>query len=141
MMAAIFADDIFRYIFMNEKFCILVPNRQQAIIWFNADQIHWCIYGALRGDELCVQWGLVKIGFNFGFLPICHETITRGLEICIDYILSIGPSETKFIKIRSKRIHFLTQKNGFENAVSKMSPFCSGLNFLTSVMLNLDWDS
>ena len=54
---------------MNEKFCILinispkfvprdpidnnpVPNRRQAIIWSNADPIHWCIYAALGGDEL-----------------------------------------------------------------------------------------
>ena len=30
----------------------LVPNRRQAIIWTNADLIHWCIYVALGGDEL-----------------------------------------------------------------------------------------
>ena len=68
-------DDIFRCIIVNGKFCIfikislkfvpnwqqpsigldngLVPNRQQAIIWTNADQIiHWRIYAALGGDEL-----------------------------------------------------------------------------------------
>ena len=60
---------------MNEKFCIsikislkFVPkgpidNNQalvqivawrQAIIWTNADLIHWCIYAALGGDELGV---------------------------------------------------------------------------------------
>ena len=62
---------------MNEKLCILIkisltfvprgpidnkpaldldngltPNRQQAIIWTNADHIHWRIYAALGGDEL-----------------------------------------------------------------------------------------
>ena len=75
-----FADDIFRCIFVNDKLCIvikislkfvlkgsvdnypiigldngLVPNRQQAIIWTNADSIHWCIYSALGGDELKYQ--------------------------------------------------------------------------------------
>ena len=30
----------------------LVPNRQQAIIWTNADMIYWRIYVALGGDEL-----------------------------------------------------------------------------------------
>ena len=30
----------------------LVSNRQQAIIWTNADLIHWCIYVALGGAEL-----------------------------------------------------------------------------------------
>ena len=25
----------------------LAPNRRQAIVWTNADQIHWCIYAAL----------------------------------------------------------------------------------------------
>ena len=29
----------------------LVPNRQQAVIWTNADLIHWHIYAALGGDE------------------------------------------------------------------------------------------
>ena len=29
-----------------------MPNRQQAIIWTNADPIHWRIYVALVGDEL-----------------------------------------------------------------------------------------
>ena len=72
----LFADDIFRYIFLNEKFCILITislklvpkslidnncsrvgsnhglalNRQQATIWTNADLIHWRIYAALGGD-------------------------------------------------------------------------------------------
>ena len=30
----------------------MVPNRQQAIIWTNADLIHWSLYAALGGDEL-----------------------------------------------------------------------------------------
>ena len=30
----------------------LAPNGQQAIIWTNADPIHWRIYVALEGDEL-----------------------------------------------------------------------------------------
>ena len=69
-----FADDIFRCIFVNEKFCVsikisvkfvkgpidnnsvidngLAPNRRQAITWTNADSIHWRIYAALGGDEL-----------------------------------------------------------------------------------------
>ena len=35
----------------------LVPNRQQAITWTNADPIHWCIYAALGGDELIgITW-------------------------------------------------------------------------------------
>ena len=30
----------------------LAPNRRQAITWTNAYPVHWCIYAALRGDEL-----------------------------------------------------------------------------------------
>ena len=30
----------------------LALNKQQAIIWTNADLIHWRIYAALGGDEL-----------------------------------------------------------------------------------------
>ena len=71
-----FIDDIFRCIFVNEKFCILIkiwlqfvpkgpidkpstgldnglaPNTRQAIIWTNDDTVHWRVYAALGGDEL-----------------------------------------------------------------------------------------
>ena len=72
-----FADDIFKYIFLNENVLILIknflevcsqwsnyryasigsdngltPTRRQAIIWTNADPIHWRIHAALGGDEL-----------------------------------------------------------------------------------------
>ena len=33
----------------------LAPNRQQTIIWTNADLIHWCKYAALGGDLM--KWG------------------------------------------------------------------------------------
>ena len=75
-----FADDIFRCIFMNEKFYILIKillnfvpkvlltlqlgidldnglsaNRRHAIIWANADLIHWRMYVALGGDALSLD--------------------------------------------------------------------------------------
>ena len=33
----------------------MAPNRRQAIIWTNADPIHWRIYAALGGDELSIR--------------------------------------------------------------------------------------
>ena len=33
----------------------LAPNRRHAIIWTNADPIHWRIYATLGGDELSLQ--------------------------------------------------------------------------------------
>ena len=30
----------------------LAPNRRQAIIWTNADQIYWRVYAALGGEDL-----------------------------------------------------------------------------------------
>ena len=75
-MAANLADDIFKSNFMNEECFIwiqislklflgvqltigqhasgngLAPNRRQAIIWTNADSIHWRIYAALGGNEV-----------------------------------------------------------------------------------------
>ena len=71
--------DIFKCIFMNQKFCISIrislkfvhkgpidniPPRHQAIIWTNADPIHQPIYAALGGDELSqhqVRWWLGAI--------------------------------------------------------------------------------
>ena len=36
----------------------LSTNRRQAIIWTNADRIHWCINAALGWDELIQGWTL-----------------------------------------------------------------------------------
>ena len=80
-----FADNIFRCIFVNEKIYILTkislkfvpkgpldnkpsigldnglaPNKRQAIIWTNAELIHWHIYGTQGGDEL-THWGRDKM--------------------------------------------------------------------------------
>ena len=75
-MAAILEDDIFKCIFLNENensnssftevcsWCSnrqwpsigldngLAPNRCQAIIWNNVDQIYWRIYVSLSRNEL-----------------------------------------------------------------------------------------
>ena len=75
-MPAIFADDIFKWISMNEQLSIfirislmhvpkvqltisqlgpgngLAPIMRQAITWTNADPVHWRIYAALGRDEL-----------------------------------------------------------------------------------------
>ena len=48
-MAAILADDISKYICLNE-------NWRRAIIWPNADPIHWHIHEALGRDELKIKW-------------------------------------------------------------------------------------
>ena len=65
-----FADDVFRCIFVNKKFCILIQispkfvhndpidntqywlHNDLAIIWTNADPIHWRMHVELRWDEL-----------------------------------------------------------------------------------------
>ena len=75
-MAAIFADNIFKCMFLNEtdkistqismKFVhkspiqypsigcdnALAPNRRKSITWTNSDPVHWRIYAVLRGDEV-----------------------------------------------------------------------------------------
>ena len=42
----------------------LAPNRHQAIIWTNADPIHWRIYAALGGDELTRYTCLIYQGWD-----------------------------------------------------------------------------
>ena len=94
-MAPHFADDIFRCIFVNEKFCILIkislkfvpkgsidnnpglaPNRPQAIIWINSGPIHWHIYAALGGDELKHVTFYFTIHYSLIMLHFQHKTIT-----------------------------------------------------------------
>ena len=38
----------------------LAPNRRQAIIWTDADPIHWRIYTALGGDKLMEVYSKIK---------------------------------------------------------------------------------
>ena len=89
-MAANFADDIFKCIFLNEKGIILIQisskfvsmssvdnkpalvqimvlatNRRQAITWTNYDPVQWRMYAALGGDELKNLWL-----FNFSSVPL-----------------------------------------------------------------------
>ena len=86
------ADDIFKCILMNNNFVFwfqfhlslflrvqlttidsigsgngLAPNSWQAIIWSNADLVHWHIYATLGGDELKHNYlGLLLLTwFNF----------------------------------------------------------------------------
>ena len=78
-----FADDIFICIFVNEKILILIKISlkfvpwidnnpalfyitawRRAIIWSNADPVHWRTYAALRGDELTPpQLNIVMVTF------------------------------------------------------------------------------
>ena len=110
-----FAYNIFRCIFVNEKSYILIkislkffpkfpnwqwpsisldnglaPNRRQAIIWTNANPIHWSIYAALGGDELsdwCIHHFLWKhyndvimsaIASRITSLTIVYSTVNSG---------------------------------------------------------------
>ena len=54
----------------------LAPNRRQAIIWTNADPIHWRIYAVLGGDELTAL-NLLMFVINLGkdLLPIFHQAL------------------------------------------------------------------
>ena len=87
-----FADDIFRCIFVKEKFCIMIkislkfvpkgpvgnnlsngldnglaPNMRQAIIWTNADPVHWRIYAARGGDESIGAMFRTELGASLYF--------------------------------------------------------------------------
>ena len=61
----------------------LVPNRRQAIIWTNADQIDWRIYVALGGDELmhwppnCYQWCQGPKGCEFASHIWQHKLVCK----------------------------------------------------------------
>ena len=47
----------------------MAPNRRQAIIWSNADPIHWCIYAALGGDKLKHK---LKRRIHYHYIYNCH---------------------------------------------------------------------
>ena len=58
----------------------MLPNRRQALMWNNADLIHWCINSALGGDELmhtCLSDFLMDHFYNVflssGLPPCLHS--------------------------------------------------------------------
>ena len=73
----------------------MAPNRRQAIIWTNADPVHWCIYAALGWDALrlplrdCGRCGLsisaimawCQCSTNTRVKPLTEPNIT-GLTKC-----------------------------------------------------------
>ena len=95
---------MFTYIFVNEKFYILIrislkfvpkdpnwqwasigsgnglaPTRRQTITWANADPVHWRIYmhAALGGNQLTLIKRMMTSyrGDSFGITaPLCRET-------------------------------------------------------------------
>ena len=112
-----FADDVCRCIFVNEKFCILIkislkfvakgqidnnqvsviisldnglaPNRRQAIIWTNAEPVHWCIYASLGGDEL------KRISIEYIPWNMC----TTCVLLCYDYYDIISSQQIPMIHL------------------------------------------
>ena len=72
----------------------LAPNRQQAIIWTNADPIHWCIYAALRGDELISLHALKNESYHEA-----NFVITDGTDGCLG--TGIYHKKTVLIKLAS----------------------------------------
>ena len=107
---------------------------RQAVIWTNADPIHWRIYAVLGGDEL-TRWGRVThicvsklaiIGSNNGLSPGRRQAII-GYNVVI---LLIGPPGTNFSENVIEIYTFPFKKMHLKMS-GKWRPFCLGLNVLT----------
>ena len=69
------------------------PNLRQAIIWTNADPIHWCIYAALGGDELTrLDWfNSVVLLASLKFLKdsllgeIANQRLVTSVKFCVKW--------------------------------------------------------
>ena len=69
----------------------LALNRCQAIIWTNADRIHWWIYATLGGDELILFW-LMKnlLTFTLIWFIIWCECRWLGSESRVSALLTLS---------------------------------------------------
>ena len=87
-----FTDDISRYLFVNENFCILIKtslNRRHVIIWTNADPIHWRIYATLG-----VRWvNFIKLRLKSWYCSnaICMFYILQYIFVINNHVESINP--------------------------------------------------
>ena len=102
----------------------LAPYRRQAIIWTNADLIHWRIYAALGGDAL-TRWGRVThicvgnltiIGSDNGLSPGWRQAI-------------IWTNAIVNLTLRNKlQWNIFIHENALKMSSAKLRPFCLGLN-------------
>ena len=68
-----------------------MPIRRQAIIWTNADPIHWRTYAEVGGDEL-ITFNLNSITFNLNFPPIlvfAWQHLVWSYYICTVVVLEV----------------------------------------------------
>ena len=62
----------------------LAPNRRQAIIWTNANPIHWRIYAALGGDEL-IKHGTIPDSSPLYNHTLYLQYIFTAVNACMGY--------------------------------------------------------
>ena len=60
----------------------LVPNRRQAIIWTNADPIHWIIYVTIREGRCVKRYSSKKVVYDRPWMSGCKIKET----MCCNYI-------------------------------------------------------
>ena len=70
-----------------------MQNRQQAIIWTNADSIHWSIYVALWGDELRNNWWVTSILHFIIFFSGAPQTWRHNIHHYDDIIMTTVSSQ------------------------------------------------
>ena len=63
----------------------LAPNRRQAIIWTNADPVHWRIHTALEGDELIKTWISNYIHYKMWDESLIHSKISTAQPLKFGY--------------------------------------------------------
>ena len=100
----------------------LAPNRRQAIIWNNADPIHWRIYAALRRDELtaivmcpllmikvCRRWHGVTIYSPVKWRRVHPRRLHIGCQNCMTYWCKCHDKQEKFMLINFTHSYFEIQ--------------------------------
>ena len=112
----------------------LAQIRRQAIIWTNADPVHWRIYAALGGDGLThwdhvthiCQWtgsSMVQV------MACCLMAPSHYLNQCWFIVNQIPRNE--LLWNLTKDIKLFIQENTSENVISNWGPYCSGINELS----------
>ena len=135
-----------------------MPNRRQAIIWTNADPIHWRIYAALGGDELKATETVYIQVYTFILLSpvyfnsltqsdtfMCQSTWTLFLKNMVCCLFKakplhepklahwLDPWEPNIIRFKSMRFSF--KKLNMKMSSVKWQPFCHSLKVFRYLML------
>ena len=108
-----------------------MPNRRQAIIWTNADLVHWCIYAAPGGGELTQprQFWINFLEMFFAFWSIWKIVETN-------YVWLIHIITTSLRELNAKPLNAKGSSWSFQHTLNHFTKCRSVAGIINSIVIS-----